>query len=36
LDDQNPATLMFLNLLVADMTKVMLTDAMKVEEVLRS
>lgn len=36
LDDQNPATLMFLNLLIADLTKVVLTDAMKVEEVLRS
>lgn len=36
LDDQNPATLMFLNLFVADITNVMLTDAMKVEEVLQS
>jgi hypothetical protein len=36
LDDTNPATLMFLNLLVADMTKIMLNDALKVDEVLRS
>jgi hypothetical protein len=36
LDNTNPATLMFLNLLVADMTKVMLNDALNVEEVLQS
>ncbi len=36
LDDQNPATLMFLDLFVADMTDVMLSKAMNVEAVLRS
>lgn len=36
LDDKNPATLMYLNLLVVEYTKIMLTDAMKAEEVLRS
>lgn len=35
-DDENPATLIFLNLLVADATSVMLTDAMQVEDVLAS
>jgi hypothetical protein len=35
MNDTNPATLMFLNLLVADMTKIMLNDALKVEQVLR-
>jgi hypothetical protein len=36
LDDENPATLMFLNLLVVDMSDALLTKAMKAEEVLRS
>jgi hypothetical protein len=36
MDDTNPATLMFLNILVADMTNVMLNEALKVDEVLRS
>jgi hypothetical protein len=36
LDDANPATLTFLNLLVVDMTRMMLDDALRVEEVLRS
>lgn len=35
-EDENPATLMFLSALVADLTKVMLINAMKVEEVLSS
>ena len=35
LDDENPATLIFLNMLVADLTNVMLNDALKVEEVLQ-
>ena len=34
--DTNPATLIFLNFLVTDMTKVMLNDALKVDEILRS
>lgn len=36
LDTDNPAVLMFLSFLVAEMTKVMLTEALKVEEVLLS
>jgi len=36
MDDTNPARLMFLNVLVADMTNMMLNVALKVEEVLRS
>jgi hypothetical protein len=36
LNDTNPATLMFLNLVVVDMTKIMVNDVLKVEEVLRS
>ena len=36
LDDENPATLMFLNLFVVDMSDALLTKAMKAEEVLRS
>jgi hypothetical protein len=35
-DDHNPTTLIHINLLVADYTKIMLKDALKVEEVLRS
>lgn len=34
LDDHNPATLVLINLWVADLTKVMLTEAMQVEEIL--
>ena len=33
-DDSNPATLMFLSLIVADMTKALLDDTLKVGEVL--
>jgi len=36
LDDTNPVTLMFLNILVADMANVMLNEALDVEEILRS
>jgi hypothetical protein len=36
LNDSNPARLVFLNLLVADATNVMLNDALRVEEVLQS
>jgi hypothetical protein len=35
LEDENPATLMFLNVLLADMAKVALCDTLKVEDVLR-
>ena len=34
LDDQNPATLVFLIMLVTDLTNIMLIDALKVDEVL--
>jgi hypothetical protein len=36
LDDTNPTTLVYLNILVADFTKAVLNDTLKVEEVLRS
>ena len=36
LNDNNPATLMFLNVLVADFTKIILNDALKVKEVFES
>ena len=35
LDDENPATLMFLSILVADMAKIVLYDTLKVEDVLQ-
>jgi hypothetical protein len=35
-EDTNPTTLMLLNILLADMTNVMLNEALNVEEVLRS
>jgi hypothetical protein len=36
LNDNNPAMLMFLNVLVADFTKIILNDALKVKEVFES